>query len=90
MRATSPALPSTAEAIEFLDELRREIRFSDLLDAHIKEPIRFSVRGIDAPKRSMNPSPKTACWSFRGDTVRFYCQRRGKCSQVGRGQKQPP
>jgi hypothetical protein len=68
MRATSPALPSTAEAIEFLDELRRELRFSDRLDAHIKEPIRFSVRGTDAPKRVMNPSPKTACWSFRGDS----------------------
>lgn len=60
------ALPSTSEAIEFLQDLRWELRFSDVLDEHIKEPVKFAVRGADSPKSQPNPSKGTACWSFRG------------------------
>jgi hypothetical protein len=66
MTVAAPTLPSTAEAIDFLDDLRRELRFSDLLDAHVKEPLKFVVCGTDAPKQQHNPSKGTACWSFRG------------------------
>ena len=66
MPVAAPTVPSTAEAIDFLDDLRRELRFTDLLDAHVKEPLKFVVCGTDAPKQQHNPSKGTACWSFRG------------------------
>ena len=58
--------PCTQTVVEFLATLRRHLRFNDTLDKYVNEVIRFAVRGTEAPRKQPNPSPGTACWSFRG------------------------
>ena len=66
MSTAAAILPTTEEAVEYLADLRRELRFDERFDAAITAPLRFAVRGLTAPKSQPNPSPGTACWSFRG------------------------